>query len=65
MLVLLTEEQLLPSQSVCPSCVLADHQGQPRWHQGELCCGRLLNSSTEEHPPQYQCQMGFRVANVE
>ena len=36
MLVIVTEEQLLPPQCVCQTCVLADHHGQPRWHQGQL-----------------------------
>lgn len=67
MLVILTEDQLLSPQVVCQSCLLADRQGQPRWHHDRLCCGRLLDqlSDTEPHPKQYQCQMGFRVAEVE
>ena len=67
MLVILTEDQLLSPQVVCQSCLLANRQGQPRWHQNKLCCGHLLEqiSETELQPKQYQCQMGFRVAKVE
>jgi hypothetical protein len=65
MLVIVTEEQLLPPQCVCQTCLWADHQGQPRWQQGKLRCGQVLARTTDEQPQQYQCQMGFRVANVE
>ncbi len=64
MLVIVTEDQLLPPQLVCQSCVLADRSGHPRWHQGKLNCGRLLQVTPEDHPPQYRCQMGFRVTNI-
>ncbi|WP_299491931.1 hypothetical protein [Acaryochloris sp. IP29b_bin.137] len=67
MLVILTKDQLLSPQVVCQSCVLADRQGRPRWRQDRLCCGHLLEqiSETEPQSKQYQCQMGFRVAEVE
>ena len=65
MLVIVTEEQLLPPQYVCQTCLLADHHGQPRWHQGQLCCGQLMHETTEQQAQQYKCQMGFRIANVE
>lgn len=67
MLVILTEDQLLSPQVVCQSCLLADRKGQPRWRQEQLFCGRLLDqcSESESQSKQYQCQMGFRVAQVE
>jgi len=67
MLVILIEDQLLSPQVVCQSCLLADRKGQPRWRQERLCCGRLLDqrSEADAQPKQYQCQMGFRVAQVE
>ena len=65
MLVIVTEDQILPPQTVCQTCVLADRSGKPRWRQGRLCCGRLLQRTQEQLPLQYQCQMGFRVTNVE
>ncbi|NJK41393.1 MAG: hypothetical protein HC934_08625 [Acaryochloridaceae cyanobacterium SU_2_1] len=66
MLVILTKEQLLSPQTVCPSCLLADRQGQPRWQQGQLCCGQLLNPWPESGTQcqQYQCQMGFRLTHL-
>lgn len=67
MLVILTEDQLLSPQVVCQSCLLADCQGQPRWQQDRLCCGRLLEQRSESdlQAKQYRCQMGFRIAQVE
>ncbi|WP_299411604.1 hypothetical protein [Acaryochloris sp. IP29b_bin.148] len=67
MLVILTEEQLLAPQAVCQSCLLADREGQPRWRQDRLCCGRLLEkrSDSDSQLKQYRCQMGFCVAYVE
>lgn len=67
MLVILTEDQLLSPQVVCQSCVLADRQGQPRWHRDRLYCGCLLDQASNNEPQtkQYRCQMGFRVAEVD
>lgn len=65
MLVILTNNQLLSPQLVCQTCLLADQRGQPRWRQGELRCGRLICKTTENQPEQYQCRMGFRIANIE
>jgi hypothetical protein len=65
MLVIIMENQLLPTQNVCQACLMADQSGQPRWQQGQLRCGRALNKLTAEQPEQYECQMGFRVANIE
>jgi len=64
MLVALTNSQLLPLQSVCCTCLLADRQGRPRWQQGRLRCGRPIRSLTTQLPEQYECQMGFRIVEV-
>lgn len=65
MLVILMEDQLLQPQQVCQSCLMADRSGQPRWQQGQLRCGRTLGKPSEHLPEQYECQMGFRIANIE
>lgn len=65
MLVILVGDQILTPQKVCQTCLLADQSGQPRWHQGQLRCGRSVRIFAEAQPNQYECQMGFRVANVE
>lgn len=65
MLVMLTEGQLFPPHAICQSCLLADQDGQPRWHQGSLCCGRLIPDLGEGQPAQFECKMGFRVASIE
>jgi hypothetical protein len=64
MLVMLTNNQLFSPHVVCQSCLLADHYGQPRWHQGQLSCGRQVYGVSEQQPQQYQCQMGFRIAEI-
>jgi hypothetical protein len=33
--------------------------------QGKLRCGRALSKLSSDQPDQYECQMGFRVANIE
>jgi hypothetical protein len=65
MLVILTDEQVLSPSQVCQSCLLADKSGQPRWRQGKLGCGHAIRKCAANQPDQYQCEMGFRVANVE
>jgi len=65
MLVILMDEQILAPQHVCHSCLLADQGGEPRWRGGELLCGRAIRKLVEQQPDQYQCLMGFRVANIE
>lgn len=62
MLVILLDNQVIPSTSVCASCLMASQNGQPRFRDGQLGCAQRLESATL---PQYQCQMGFRLANVE
>ena len=65
MLVIVMENQLLPTQQVCQACLMADQSGQPRWQPGKLRCGRALAQSNDSQPEQYECQMGFRVANID
>lgn len=65
MLVILIEEQILAPGQVCSSCLLATNSGQPRWNQGQLRCGQAIRKITSAQPDQYECLMGFRVANIE
>jgi len=65
MLVMLMDNQLISPKQVCQTCLLADQSGQPRWRGGQLYCGRALQKAIEQQPDQYECQMGFRVANIE
>ncbi|MGK7932346.1 MAG: hypothetical protein AB4041_13075 [Microcystaceae cyanobacterium] len=65
MLVVLTDEQILSTQQICSSCLLATHQGQPRWYQGRLGCGSSLRLSKPQQPALYQCQMGFKLAELD
>jgi hypothetical protein len=65
MLVIMMENQLIAPQQVCQTCLMADQSGQPRWHHGTLRCGRALQKAIETQPEQFECQMGFRVANIE
>lgn len=65
MLVVLLEEQILSPKQVCQNCLLADHSGLPRWRKGNLGCGRTLRSLKNQQPELYECQMGFRLANLQ
>jgi hypothetical protein len=72
MLVILTDRQILSTQQVCSGCLMADSGGLPRWQQGKLCCGHLVpiqNYNPElvtcDRPEIYECQMGFRVTDIE
>ncbi|WP_449417452.1 hypothetical protein [Phormidium nigroviride] len=65
MLVILMENQMLAPQSVCQSCLLADQSGQPRWTGNELRCGHPIRKPATSQPDQYECQMGFRIANIQ
>ena len=74
MLVILTEKQVLSTTQVCSSCLMADSAGSPRWRQGKLCCGRLIENTTNslseaesrcERAKIYQCQMGFHLTNIQ
>ena len=69
MLVILMEDQLLPPATVCQSCPMANQSGLPRWHRGKLRCGRpvaeaLANRALNRAPAQYECTMGFRIAEL-
>lgn len=65
MLVILMKNQLVSPEFVCRSCLLADQSGQPRWSGGRLRCGRALRKHEDCELEQFECQMGFRVANIE
>ncbi len=65
MLVIVMGEQILPPRQVCQACLLADHSGQPRWHHGKLRCGHAIHKLDQAQPDQYECEMGFRIANIE
>lgn len=65
MLVILTDEHILSTQQVCQNCLLANQQGQPRWRDGQLCCGQAIRKLAENQPSHYECQMGFRLMNVD
>ncbi|MFB2919295.1 MULTISPECIES: hypothetical protein [Aerosakkonema] len=65
MVVILIEDGIVPSQMVCQNCLLADRSGQPRFRAGQLRCGHAIRKLAENQPEQYECQMGFRVANIE
>ncbi|MEO0352197.1 MAG: hypothetical protein AAF282_19335 [Cyanobacteria bacterium P01_A01_bin.15] len=63
MLVILLDNQVIPSSSVCAGCLMASQSGQPRFNDGKLGCAQQLEPTTKL--TQYQCQMGFRLANIE
>ncbi|PZV06524.1 MAG: hypothetical protein DCF22_23690 [Leptolyngbya sp.] len=65
MLVILMDNQLISPNQVCQSCLMADASGQPRWSSGKLRCGRALKQINQQNPKQFECEMGFRVANIE
>lgn len=65
MLVILTESQILVPQRVCQSCLLADQSGQPRSHNGKPTCAHALNKLVAQQATQYECKMGFRLAEVD
>jgi hypothetical protein len=68
MLVVIIDNQIIAPQQVCQACLLADRNGQPRWQQGKLCCARVvrnLNCCNEPQPNSYECQMGFRLVDIE
>ncbi len=64
MLVILTDEQILPTNQVCQGCLMADQSGSPRWHHGKLRCGRTVSNNPANPLPTFQCQMGFRLAEI-
>ena len=56
MLVILMEDQILATKQVCPSCLLADRR---------LRCAGAIRKLSAKQPEQYECLMGFRIANIE
>ncbi|MBP0001369.1 MAG: hypothetical protein J7641_20660 [Cyanobacteria bacterium SID2] len=64
MLVILTDEGIIAPCQVCQGCVLADRNGQPRWHHGKLDCGHTVGRRSEKQPERYECMMGFQIANI-
>jgi hypothetical protein len=65
MLVVLGEEQILSVKQICQGCLLADRSGSPRWRQGKLCCGHLLGRLEKSQPAIYECEMGFKIAEID
>ena len=68
MLVVIINNQIIAPERVCQACLMADRDGQPRWQQGKLGCGRLvhnLNRCSEPQSDAYVCQMGFRLVEIE
>lgn len=65
MLVILQDEQILSPEKVCQGCLLANQKGFPRWNKGKLGCGHCLENLSDKQPKLYECQMGFRLANIE
>ncbi len=63
MLVILLDDQVIPSAAVCASCLMANQSGEPRFRDGKLGCAQQLESTT--NLSQYQCQMGFRLVNID
>ncbi len=80
MLVIVMKNQLLSPAAVCNNCPMASQSGLPRWQKGRLRCGRPIERATQkevdkaigplsEHPTpkactQYECAMGFRIAEL-
>ncbi|MEB3884763.1 hypothetical protein [Lyngbya sp. CCY1209] len=65
MLVMMMENQIIEPHQVCQGCLLADRSGQPRWRGGHLTCGHLIRKPGDNKPGQYECEMGFRIANID
>jgi hypothetical protein len=65
MLVVILKNQVIAPQQVCQGCLLADSEGQPRWRQGRLCCGQLVRKVHEQQPLAYECQMGFKLVDID
>jgi hypothetical protein len=65
MLVILMENQVLASEQVCQSCLLANASGEPRLREGKLGCGRIISRINDQQPEQYRCIMGFHIVKIE
>ena len=57
---MVAERQILYPK-VCQSCLMADKNGLPRWHDRKLTCGEIQPQQTSTQAKVYQCQMGFKV----
>lgn len=64
MLMILTNGQILPTDQVCQGCLMADQSGTPRVRQGKLSCGHLMHGNPAQVATIYECQMGFRLAEI-
>jgi hypothetical protein len=65
MLVILTEQQIIYPTAICQGCLWASSQGEPRWQQEKLCCGRQVRDRNAlGQPSAYECQMGFQLVNL-
>ena len=64
MLVIVLDEQILSTEKVCPSCLLANAEGSPRWRNGKLKCGRYAKPKEANQTSLHECQMGFKLAHV-
>lgn len=63
MLIVITKNQVLTCDRVCQGCLLANQQGYPRWQGEQLGCAAMR---LDPHQGRiYECQMGFRLVNVE
>ena len=65
MLVMMMEEQVISPKTVCQNCCWADRSGQPRWRRGHLSCAHVVAKGDSHLPQQYECQMGFRIAQID
>lgn len=65
MLVILMDDRIIFPQQVCQTCLMADGSGQPRWRHGQLGCGHPISKPASHQAEQYECQMGFRIANIQ
>ena len=64
MVVVIMNDQLLSPTAVCQTCLMADQQGRPRFRHGRLTCGRSLAQLQDGQPQQYECKMGFKIAEI-
>ena len=60
MLVILTHDNILSVNQVCSGCLLADQQGTPRWHHGELGCGHSLGKVDSRQQKSTSVKWGFK-----
>ena len=65
MLAILTDNQIFTAKQICQTCLMASQSGEPRWQNGQLRCGHAIGKQAADQPDQYECQMGFRIANIE